>query len=159
VVADFSLPMIRRAISKHRQSSVGFTQADAMQLPFPDGTFDVVLITFATRNLNNSPGGLPRAFTEFYRVLKSGGCFINLETSQPGNPIIRKLFHFYVKLTVLPVGRFQTGSSASFHYLTQSIQTFHTAEKVTKILSDCGFQQPHVRKLLFGVVAVHVSRK
>ena len=73
-----------------------FTLAEAIQLPFPDNTFDLVTISFATRNINVSRDILIQCFREFHRIVKPGGRFVNLETSQPPLRIIRWLIHTYV---------------------------------------------------------------
>ena len=66
---------------------------DARELTFDDNIFDLITISFATRNINLNRDTLIQSFSEFYRILKPGGYFINLETSQPSLLLIKKLFH------------------------------------------------------------------
>lgn len=162
IAADFSHHMLRIAMDitdKKGLHNIHFTLTDAINLPFNDNTFDVITITFATRNLGAAPGHLLKSFREFYRVLKPGGSFLNLETSQPSVKFIKRLFHLYVKLTVAPVGRWISGSKGSYAYLSNSIRSFYPAKELTKILYETGFETVDWKNLLFGVVALHQARK
>ena len=152
VGADFSHPMLVEAKRKSNGILISFSGADALHLPFGDQSFDRVTIGFATRNLNSIDGQLPQAFREFYRVLKPGGCFVNVETSQPTSTLIRKMFHLYVGLTVKPVGKIISGSSSSYAYLANSIH-------LKEILLDAGFARVETKRLLFGAVAIHKAVK
>jgi len=51
---------------------VEWRQADAMRLPFPDGTFDAVVCQFGAMFFPDKP----KAFAETRRVLKAGGVFL-----------------------------------------------------------------------------------
>ena len=87
---DFCFPMLSQAVKKPEYSRISFCVSDAGSLPFADNTFDVITIAFATRNLNNSGQDvLIKRFGEFRRVLKPGGRFINLETSQPKSVLLK----------------------------------------------------------------------
>ncbi|MBW2365371.1 MAG: class I SAM-dependent methyltransferase, partial [Deltaproteobacteria bacterium] len=97
---DFSLPMMSEAIKKQKTNQIHFIASNIKALPFSDESFDLVTISFATRNLNVTKSSLIQSFKEFYRVLKPSGHFINLETSQPSFYLFRKGFHLYVKLFV-----------------------------------------------------------
>lgn len=160
--ADFSHQMLRTAAEKANQKglkNISFTLTDALYLPFENNSFDMITITFATRNLNAKPGHLLKAFREFHRVLKPGGSFLNLETSQPPVPIIRRLFHLYVKLTVKPVGRLISGSEPSYAYLSSSIRDFYSARQLEAILYEAGFETVEYKNLLFGAAALHQAYK
>ncbi|MCK5037864.1 MAG: class I SAM-dependent methyltransferase, partial [Thermoplasmata archaeon] len=90
-MADFSKEMLDIASGKEGLKGVDKTLADAFNLPFKDDSFDLVTISFATRNLNLGKGKLTRAFSEIHRVLKLGGKLVNIETSQPDSRFIRSM--------------------------------------------------------------------
>ncbi|MCU0289228.1 MAG: ubiquinone/menaquinone biosynthesis methyltransferase [Acidobacteria bacterium] len=162
IAVDFSAQMLKQAVAnihKKNIANISFTLADALQLPFADESFDGVIISFATRNLDALPGHLIQAFREFHRVLKPGGCFFNLETSQPSIKIIRVLFHVFVKLTVRPIGCLLSGSETSYAYLSSSIRSFYTAPGLEKILYEVGFKSVTYRRYLFGAAAIHKACK
>lgn len=162
IAADFSQSMLSKAIKNAEDKNINniyFTLSDALHLPFNTNTFDIITISFATRNLDAAPGHLLKCFNEFHRVLKPGGYFLNLETSQPSTQIIRMFFHLYVKLTVSPMGKWISGSTDSYKYLSESIRLFYTAESLKEILQQAGFEEITWKRFLFGGVALHISRK
>ena len=136
--ADFSLPMLLKGRQRKRMAPVLFTLAEAHRLPFPNDTFDQVLISFATRNLNTRKEILLTHLEEFHRVLKPGGAFINLETSQPKLALWRTLFHFYVRVFVRPVGSLVSGSKAGYRYLAYTIPRFYGADEFSSLLHSVG---------------------
>lgn len=156
---DFCLPMLEMAAAKPEGRDIRFVLADAANLPFEDGSFDLVTISFATRNLNLSRDALAKTFREFSRVLRPGGRFVNLETSQPGSKIIRKIFHAYVRLFVRPVGEWISGSRAGYAYLSQTIPRFYNAEELSEIMKSAGFSGVKYQKMMFGAAAIHEALK
>ena len=161
IACDFSYPMLNHAVRKAGAGfqSIEYVLGDALDLPFPDNSFELITIAFATRNLNAMKGHLHRAYSEFQRVLKSGGTFINVETSQPSNKLIKSIYHQYVKFSVLPVGRLFSGSSGSYRYLSHSIRHFHSSPELTEKLLEAGFSRVSADSKLFGVVAIHTAVK
>ncbi|MFC1629136.1 ubiquinone/menaquinone biosynthesis methyltransferase [Gemmatimonadota bacterium] len=153
--ADFSMPMLMHAAGSSGRETVHFSAADADQLPFPDATFDLVTISFATRNINTSRSALQRRLVEFRRVLKPGGRFVNLETSQPGSRILRIVVHGYVGTVVRPLGGMISGSRAAYSYLSETIPRFYPADEFARIISDAGFTDVRSTPLFFGVAAIH----
>jgi ubiquinone/menaquinone biosynthesis C-methylase UbiE len=69
---DLNPDMINVAKEKVNDTSIKWMQADAQELPFPDNSFDLVVIQFGIMFLPDRPKGL----SEAYRVLKPGGKFI-----------------------------------------------------------------------------------
>jgi demethylmenaquinone methyltransferase/2-methoxy-6-polyprenyl-1,4-benzoquinol methylase len=156
---DFSLPMMTEAVKKQKAKHICFIASDIKTLPFSDESFDLVTISFATRHLNVTKESLTQSLKEFYRVLKPGGHFINLETSQPAFYPLRKGFHLYVKLFVKLLGSHISGSTTAYAYLAKSMTLFYTAEELAHIITQAGFREVSFRRLLFGVAAIHHSRK
>jgi demethylmenaquinone methyltransferase/2-methoxy-6-polyprenyl-1,4-benzoquinol methylase len=157
IAVDFSLPMLRQAQAKGH-SELDLVLADAADLPFGDGTFDLVTIAFATRNLEGT-GPLSRFFAEVLRVLAPGGSFIHLETSQPEGRLTRALFHGYVRTTITPIGTLVTGVPGPYRFLTQSVLRFRGQEHLAAGLTEIGFDEVTVHPLLFGAVAIHHAVK
>jgi demethylmenaquinone methyltransferase/2-methoxy-6-polyprenyl-1,4-benzoquinol methylase len=159
ISVDFCYPMMARALKKKNVPDLSFVLAEASRLPFPDKTFDLVTISFATRNINPKREVLISHLKEFNRVLKSGGHFVNLETSQPSLKIIKKLFHAYIKLAVKPLGFLLSGSKAGYSYLAFTIPRFFSAQEFSSLLYEAGFIQVTHRPLFFGVSAIHTALK
>jgi len=72
VATDLNQAMLDQAASVGTSRPVEWRQADAMQLPFPDKTFDAVVCQFGVMFFPDKP----KAFSEARRVLRPGGAFI-----------------------------------------------------------------------------------
>ena len=72
VATDLNQPMLDHAAAIGTTRPVEWRQADAMQLPFPDGTFDAVVCQFGVMFFPDKP----KAFSEARRVLRSGGVLV-----------------------------------------------------------------------------------
>ncbi|MFC1529393.1 ubiquinone/menaquinone biosynthesis methyltransferase [Gemmatimonadota bacterium] len=153
--ADFSMPMLRQLQSVAGERAIHLSVAEAGQLPFPDETFGLVTISFATRNINTSRTALVRRLGEFRRVLKPDGRFVNLETSQPRSRLLRAMVHGYVKSLVKPVGGAISGSPAAYTYLSETIPRFYPPEEFAGIIEEAGFREVGFTSLSFGVAAIH----
>jgi len=159
VAADFSLPMIRKGMEKSETSQIAFVLSEVTTLPFHDKTFDLVTISFATRNININRDALIRCLREFYRILKPEGHFINVETSQPSSWLVRKLFHKYVQLFIKPIGYFFSGSRTGYFYLSHTIPRFYDADKFADLIQQVGFKEVTFDRMLLGVAAIHKAIK
>lgn len=157
IAIDFCLPMLRKAIRKPAAKGITFILADASALPFHDEVFDVVTISFATRNIYTTHSALLNCLREFQRVLRRGGKFVNLETSQPSSRLVRRLFHFYVQVVVRRLGAAISGDRAAYQYLSRTIVHFFSADEFANILRDVGFSRVTVMPMLSGVVAIHMA--
>lgn len=158
MASDFTLPMLQYAQQK-RTSQVRFTAADSIRLPFKNNTFDVVTISFATRNINVSRQNLLGCLKEFHRVLRPGGRLVNLETSQPQSPLLRNTLHLFVKTFVRSVGTLISGSRPAYTYLSQTIPRFYDANRFSEIILESGFNECKYKRLLGGLAAIHQGIK
>ena len=157
--ADFSLPMVVRAMAKEELKGIDFVITEAGFLPFADNTFDLITISFATRNINSNREKLIERFGEFRRVLKPDGRFVNLETSQPRWGLTRALMHLYVRSTVKQIGTLISGSKAGYGYLAGTIPRFYRPEELADILKEAGFSTVTFKRLFFGIAATHRAVK
>jgi demethylmenaquinone methyltransferase/2-methoxy-6-polyprenyl-1,4-benzoquinol methylase len=160
---DYSLPMLAIAAKKAelqaKRRRISFTYGDAASLPFPDGYFDCIGISFAFRNLTYKNPSAPRHIAEILRLLSAGGKCVILETSQPRAKPIRQLFHLYLRWFVSKVGHLLSGNSGAYHYLAESAARFYTAEELSEILVKAGFSKVSFQPLLFGAVGIYVAVK
>ena len=157
--AAFSLPMLQVASAKRFEAPTVFVLTDVSRLPFPDNSFDLLGISFATRNLNSGPDVLNRFFREFLRVLRPGGTLLHLETSQPRWRPFRAVFHGYVRHLVKRLGRHVSGSTSGYQYLAHTIPRFYPADVLTDLLSDAGFTEVECRPFLWRIAALHTAQK
>ncbi|MCJ7582906.1 MAG: class I SAM-dependent methyltransferase, partial [Candidatus Aminicenantes bacterium] len=158
-LVDFSFPMLDKARQRKYKPFTSFILAEAKKLPYKHSTFDLITISFAIRNLNTRKDILFAHLEEFYRVLKPGGTFINVETSQPTSSALKKSFHFYIKTCVRPIGSFISGSSSGYRYLAYTIPRFYSADELSIILKSVGFSQVDYKNKLGGIAAIHEAVK
>jgi len=160
---DYSQPMLERAAQKvgllAKWKKISFTCGDAADLPFPDGYFGCVGISFAFRNLTYKNPLAQRYLAEVLRVLSPNGRFVIVETSQPKIKIIRKLFHLYLRWFAYRVGYLLSGNRGAYHYLAESATRFYTAAELEELLVTAGFSKVSYRPFLFGAVSIYVAVK
>lgn len=163
--ADFAHPMLVRAREKAARAAAAraedsarvpqFAEADAMQLPFASGSFDLVTAAFGFRNLANYEAGL----REICRVLKPGGEVGILEFSAPRNAVFTALYKLYFTQIVPRVGGTVSGSREAYSYLPASVSKFPSPAELTELMSANGFADVRHEPWMFGAVALHVGRK
>jgi len=158
---DYSLPMLERARQKVARAGLGkrvkFINGEATSLPFADGYFDCVGISFAFRNLTYKNPVKEPHLAEVLRVLRGGGRYVIVESSQPENRVIRALFHFYIRTVGQPVGTIISGKRGAYRYLAESMTGFYTPSEVREMLLSAGFRSVSYRPLLLGAVGLHVA--
>jgi demethylmenaquinone methyltransferase/2-methoxy-6-polyprenyl-1,4-benzoquinol methylase len=153
VAADFSRGMI--AEGRHRYPFLHFEWADATDLPFEDGEFDAVTISFGLRNVVD----VDRALAEALRVLRPGGRYVICEFSTPTWPPFARLYDFYLR-TVLPAGaRLVSTNDDAYPYLAESILAWPDQRALARRLADAGFERVQWRNLTGGIVALHRAWK
>lgn len=160
---DYSPQMLERAKEKVSHLSfknkLTFVHGDVTDLPFPDSYFDCIGISFAFRNLTYKNPNTSRYLSEILRVLKKGGRFVIVESSQPPNAIVRKLDYLYLRTFVRWMGSCISKNKPAYIYLTESAKNFYTAEELGDLLVGAGFSKVNVKHLLFGATAIHVAIK
>ncbi|MDP2919634.1 MAG: ubiquinone/menaquinone biosynthesis methyltransferase [Dehalococcoidia bacterium] len=163
VCLDYSLPMLALARDKAEKaglnSALSFIHGDVNDLPFPDGYFDSIGISFAFRNLTYKNPRTGRYLIEVVRVLKTGGEFVIVESSQPPNAVVRAFAHAYERWFVFYAGYWITGNRPAYKYLSESARRFYTAEELADLLKAAGFSKVTVKRLFFGAAAIHVAQK
>ncbi len=159
---DFSEPMLQLASGKaisRRYDDVEFIHGDAAEMPFDDGYFDSIGIAFAFRNLTFNNPDTSRFLSEILRVLKPGGLFVAVETSQPKNRLLRKLFHIYLKYVTAPFGGLVSGHRGAYKYLSHSAINYYMAPELTELLMTAGFKNVSFIPLLGGIAGILKSEK
>jgi demethylmenaquinone methyltransferase/2-methoxy-6-polyprenyl-1,4-benzoquinol methylase len=155
VAADFTLEMMR--VGKERQDSkpLNWSAADALCLPFPQGTFDAVVSGFLLRNVID----IDQSLQEQYRVLKHGGHLVTLDTTRPERNFIYPLISFHLHVIIPNLGKLITGSKDAYTYLPDSTEAFLEAEQLVDRMENAGFLEVNFRRLMLGTIAIHWARK
>ena len=162
VASDFCWEMLALAQPKLKKHGGGcplvLLQADALCLPFPDKSFDVVSVAFGIRNVSNLTQGLK----EMVRVVRPGGKVAILEFSLPAGIIFSRLYNFYFN-TLLPwVGNSiasASGGLRAYSYLPASVLKFARPEELKREMESCGLTEVESHPLTLGIVTVYVGKR
>lgn len=147
VAADFSQGMLRAGAWRQ----VPMVAADAMALPFADGAFDAVTISFGLRNISDPD----RALAELARVTRPGGRLVVCEFSRPRWTPFRSAYHLGLG-TVLPaVAKRVSSNPDAYSYLGESIRDWSPQPELAARITAAGWTQVAWRDLVNGAVALH----
>lgn len=137
------------------ENRISLQLADSENLPFPDNSFDAVIVSFGVRNFENLDKGLK----EIFRVLAHGGTFVVLEFSKPVNFPMKQLFSFYSKYILPAIGKFISGDKSAYTYLPESVQAFPDGVEFLEHLVSAGFIAPVCKPLTFGISSLYSAKK
>jgi demethylmenaquinone methyltransferase / 2-methoxy-6-polyprenyl-1,4-benzoquinol methylase len=156
ILTDINASML--AVGRDRMIDAGLsvptTQCNAEKLPFPDNTFDCVIVAFGLRNMTHKD----EALKEMQRVLKVGGRLLVLEFSKVWQPL-EKAYDFY-SFKFLPfMGKLIAKDADSYQYLAESIRMHPDQETLKQMMTDAGLSRVDYYNLSAGVVALHKGYK
>ncbi len=149
--ADFAEPMLRAGLGKVRKRPVLPITADALDLPFGEGSIDGAIVAFGIRNVASLDSGL----SEVYRVLKPGKRFVILEFSTPRFAPVRWLYHAYFHQVLPLIGGLISGHATAYRYLPRSVANFPVQEELAERMRRAGFSDVSWESLTFGIAAIH----
>lgn len=155
---DFSKNMLKVGEKKVEESNfnnVKLIHGNAMELPFPDNTFDYVTIGFGLRNV---PDYL-QVLREMYRVVKPGGIVVCLETSQPTLIGYRQLFYFYFRYVMPFFGKIFAKSYQEYSWLQESARDFPGMKQLANMFEKAGFANVKYKAYSGGAAACHIGYK
>ncbi|WP_019154303.1 demethylmenaquinone methyltransferase [Robertmurraya massiliosenegalensis] len=155
---DFSKNMLKVGEEKVKDldlQQVQLVHGNAMELPFPDHSFDYVTIGFGLRNV---PDYL-QVLKEMNRVLKPGGIGVCLETSQPTMFGYRQLFFFYFRFIMPFFGKLFAKSYNEYAWLHESARDFPGMKELAKMFEHAGFKKVSYKPYSGGAAAVHIGHK
>lgn len=128
--------------------------ADALALPFADGSFDVVTVSFGLRNMADYPA----AIREMNRVLKPGGHLLVLDFSLPEN-CLRAPYRWYLHNVLPKMAGWITRQKDAYEYLGGSIETFPSGMAMCELIESNGFKEADHTPLSCGVAAIYTAEK
>jgi demethylmenaquinone methyltransferase/2-methoxy-6-polyprenyl-1,4-benzoquinol methylase len=149
VPCDFSLGMLREG--KKRRPELPLTAGDATRLPFADGVFDAVTISFALRNVHDTAAAL----REMRRVAKPGGRLVICEFSHPAFRPFRTVYTEYLMRALPPVATAVSSNPDAYVYLAESIRAWPDQKALAAQLQRAGWSSVAWRNLTGGIVALH----
>ena len=149
VGADLSLGMLRAG--RRSRPDTPLLAGDALALPFEDGCFDAVTISFALRNIVDPDAAL----REMARVTRPGGRLVVCEFSHPTWAPFRTVYLSYLMRALPAVARRVATNPDAYVYLAESIRAWPDQAALAARLVASGWQRVAWRNLTGGVVVLH----
>ena len=134
---------------------ITLTQADALQLPFCDDSFDVVAVAFGIRNIPDREGAL----REMLRVAVPGGAVMVLEMTFIQNRLFKLIYHIYLNYILPRLAKRFSPNPAAYHYLADSIMNFPQPDAFAAMMEKAGMVNVTKYPLTLGVTYLHVGIK
>jgi demethylmenaquinone methyltransferase/2-methoxy-6-polyprenyl-1,4-benzoquinol methylase len=153
VACDFSLGMLSVGHSRHPQ--LEFIAGDALKLPFRDGGFDAVTISFGLRNVAD----VAQALDEMARVTRPGGRLVVLETSAPLRQPLRAGHDVYVDHVLPRLARLVASNGEAYEYLAESVGEWPAPGVLAERIAAAGWSAVSWKQLLLGAVAMHTATR
>lgn len=151
VACDFSLGMLRQG---RRRRALPFVAGDALRLPFADGSYDAVTMSFGLRNLRDVDAGL----REMRRVTRPGGRLVVCEFSAPVWRPFRTVYTEYLMRALPPVARAVSSNPDAYVYLAESIRAWPNQPTLAARIGSAGWVSVSWRSHSGGIVALHTAR-
>jgi len=151
VAVDFSVRMLAAGGARYVPKIAG----DATRLPFGDGVFDAVSISFGLRNIVDPEAAL----REMARVTRPGGRLVVCEFSTPTNPLFATVYKEYLMQALPRVARALSSNPRAYVYLAESIRAWPDQATLAHQISAAGWSAVRWRNLTGGIVALHAGRK
>lgn len=151
IAADFSEGMI--AAGKKARPDLTFIKADALDLPFPDHSFDLLTISFGLRNTQNAE----LALAEALRVVKPGGRLVVVEFSSPTFAPFRAIYMNYLMRALPAIAKVTSSNPDAYIYLADSIRAWPDQKGLAAAIVEAGWIQVGWKNLTGGVVAIHTA--
>jgi len=152
VALDFSERMLELARAK--APSIEFVQGNALELAYPDASFDAVTVGFGARNFSD----LERGLSELARVTRPGGRVVILEITTPQRPPLSWFFRLWFDRAVPALGRF-AGDSDAYTYLPSSVRRFPGPRELAGKLAAAGLEDVRWVLTAGGIIAIHAGVK
>ena len=158
VASDFSENML--AVAQRRIEAAGVTTIEiscqnAMQMSFPDASFDAVTISFGLRNMPD----YQRVIEQCVRVMRPGGLFACLDASYPTNPVIKPFFRLYFAHLMPWIGRVLAKAPDEYQWLADSTEAFLKKDELACLMEHCGLGAVNCRSFMLGGAALHTGIK
>ena len=160
---DFAEAMLDRARLKGAPAGSvqpRFEWADAMQLPYPDATFDAATVGFGARNFDD----LRRGLAEMTRVVRPGGRVVVLEITTPTRPPLAWFYRMWFDRAVPLLGRLAASAGSglgdgaladAYTYLPNSVRRFPGPAALAGELQAAGLTEIGWILTAGGIIAIH----
>ena len=158
---DFSPAMLEIAEArrlrnfKSQISYLKFMPGDALQIPFPDASFDIVTVGYGLRNLTSWEKGL----AEMHRVARPGARLVALDFGKPANALWRGIYFTHLKCAVPLLGWIFCGNADAYAYILESLKYYPAQLAVAAKMRELKLVNVRVINFLGGAMAINYGEK
>lgn len=152
VAVDLTEKMVRLARERGTNEVLC---ADALHLPFADGTFHCVFVGYGLRNFPD----LKVALREIGRVTRPGGLMVSLDFFLPAQRVLRRLYLTYLYLQGGFWGLLLHGRPRVYTYIPDSLRSFVSVDDFSSMLKGMGYAQVEARAFIMGGIGLHWAMK
>jgi demethylmenaquinone methyltransferase/2-methoxy-6-polyprenyl-1,4-benzoquinol methylase len=145
---DFSERMLE--LARGKAPALEFAQGNALDLHYPDGSFDAVTVGFGARNFDD----LDRGLRELARVTRPGGRVVILEITTPQKPPLSWFFRLWFDRVVPRLGRL-AGDPDAYSYLPSSVRRFPGPRELAERMVAAGLGDVRWVLTAGGIIAIH----
>lgn len=153
------LAQAKRKLSSPRfarfADSMQFMEADCLNLPFDDNSFDIITVAYGVRNFEH----LDKGYAEMLRVLRPEGRICVLELCEPANKLVRLCYRLYSQCAIPVAGRIVSGDRNAYSYLLKSIKECPQRQAMVSMMESAGFREASFKSLFPNTVAVYLASK
>ena len=149
------LEMGNKKLKAKDRERIELATIDALAIPYPENSFDVVCMAFGIRNIEEKI----KALQEMKKVLVVGGQVHILEFSPVKNSFLQKAYYFYIEKVMPLVAKLLGENPESYAYLAKSIKNFPGQDEFCVELRKAGFDLINYKKLSFGIVTIYTAIK
>jgi demethylmenaquinone methyltransferase/2-methoxy-6-polyprenyl-1,4-benzoquinol methylase len=150
--SDFSQGMLERARTKAPELT--WEWGNALELPYPDDSFDAATVGFGARNFSD----LERGLGEMARVVRPGGRVVVLEITTPQRPPLSTFFALWFDRIVPLMGKLAAEPEA-YTYLPSSVKRFPGPRELGAVMVGAGLVDVRWILTAGGIIAIHVGEK
>jgi demethylmenaquinone methyltransferase/2-methoxy-6-polyprenyl-1,4-benzoquinol methylase len=150
--SDFAPAMLE--IARRKAPGLRFEEGDALELAYPDGSFDAVTVGFGARNFAD----LDRGLVEMARVTRPGGRVVVLEITTPSKPPLSWFFRAWFDQVVPQLGRV-AGDPDAYTYLPSSVRRFPGPQELGTRMAAAGLADVRWILTAGGIIAIHSGTK
>ncbi len=134
---DINPDMMAHAAHKRPPGlEASFVEADAVDLPFEAGAFDLVTCAYAGRGFPDWPAVL----REVHRVLAPGGTFWNLDFARPPNRLWDHTYRGWMKVSGAVLGTVLHGDPRTYVYIPASMAAYPGQRWLRDRMTEAGFE-------------------
>ncbi len=153
---DFSPAMLKIARSRRDRAcrNLHFRRGDAMDLPYGEGTFDAVCISFGLRNT----GDYSRVLGEMKRVTKKGGYIYCLDSLVPGCRPVRPAYTLYFRF-LMPLLGGGMKHRKEYLWLYRSTRDFLSRKELIRLFILMGLKNVGDEDRMFGACVLVRGQK